>query len=154
MEIVPTFADLIDLFERHAVRYLIIGGVAFIRYVKPRYTKDIDIWIDPLPENVERANLALKEFGSPDLLDKDSTSEILLVGVVPSRIDILREINGNDFDAAWEKRDRGNYGATDANWVDIETLLEIKSGIDDPRHQQDAKDLRAVLKMRKTKSQE
>ena len=66
----------------------------------------------------------------------------------------MMEINGSDFDAAWAKRDRGNYGATDANWVDIETLLEIKSGIDDPRHQQDAKDLRAVLKMRKTKSQE
>ena len=53
------------MIEKHAVRYLIIGGLAFIYHAKPRYTKDLDLWIDPTTENVNRANKALAEFGSP-----------------------------------------------------------------------------------------
>jgi hypothetical protein len=36
---VQDFEDLLALLERHGVRYLIIGGLAFIYHAKPRYTK-------------------------------------------------------------------------------------------------------------------
>lgn len=47
MDTVQDFEDLLELLERFEVRYLIIGGLAFIYHAKPRYTKDMDLWVDP-----------------------------------------------------------------------------------------------------------
>ena len=59
MDTVQDFEDMLDLLERFEVRYLIIGGLAFIYHAKPRFTKDIDLWIGPAAENVHRANRGL-----------------------------------------------------------------------------------------------
>ncbi len=69
MEPIQDFDDMLHFLDKHKVRYLVIGGLAFIYHAKPRYTKDMDLWIDPKPENVKRTNLALTEFGSPYLLN-------------------------------------------------------------------------------------
>ncbi|NOZ95982.1 MAG: hypothetical protein GXP47_14780 [Acidobacteria bacterium] len=145
---VDDFEDLLRLFDRHRVRALIIGGMAFIYHAKPRYTKDMDLWLDPEETNVERANRALQEFGSPELLDPYNAVEILQVGVEPNRIDLLRHVAGMDFQVAWERRIRGSYGEAPANWIDLDSLIAIKSAIDHPRHQEDARILRQVKAMR------
>jgi hypothetical protein len=143
MDTIPDFEDMLDLLERFEVRYLVIGGMAFIYHAKPRYTKDMDLWIDPDPENVERANRALAEFGSPYLLDPGADDQILQLGVAPSRIDLLRD-TGSDFAYAWARRVRGRYGRAEVSWIDLDSLIGIKSQIDDPRHQDDARILRMV----------
>lgn len=135
---------MLDLLGRFEVRYLIIGGLAFIFHAKPRYTKDMDLWIDPHPENVARANEALAAFGSPYLLDAAHPEEILQLGVAPNRIDFLRETGGVAFAEAWSQRVEGRYGRASAHWVDLDSLIEIKSRIEDPRHQDDARVLRMV----------
>jgi len=86
VDTIHDFEDMLELLDRHRVRYLIIGGLAFIYHAKPRYTKDMDLWLDSEPENVERANLVLSEFGSPQLLDPDDPDEILQLGAGPNRI--------------------------------------------------------------------
>ena len=147
METVRDFEDILDLLARHAVRYLIIGGLAFIFHAKPRYTKDIDLWIDPYRENVERANRSLAAFGSPYLLDVEKRGEILQLGVEPNRVDLLRDPGGSSgiqFADAWERRIESRYGSARANWIDLDNLIAIKSGIDHPRHQDDARVLREV----------
>jgi hypothetical protein len=147
VDTVRDFEDLLELLDRHGVRYLIIGGLAFIFHAKPRYTKGIDLWIDPDPANVERANLALAEFGSPHLLEAAKPYEILQLGVEPNRIDLLLEPGGTSglhFDVAWERRIESRYGAARANWIGLDGLIAIKSGIDDPRHQDDARILREL----------
>ena len=45
------FKDLLKLFNVNKVRYLVGGGYAVLRYTEPRYTKDLDIWIEATPEN-------------------------------------------------------------------------------------------------------
>jgi hypothetical protein len=144
MDVVQDFEDILELFARHGVRYLIVGGLAFIYHAKPRYTKDIDLWIDADPENVRRANRALEEFGSPSLLTVDDPDEILQLGAAPNRIDILRETIELDFSETWTRRIESHYGGAPANWIDLDSLLAIKSAIDHPRHQEDARVLRAV----------
>lgn len=139
---------MLELLERFEVRYLIIGGLAFIYHAKPRYTKDIDLWIGPDPANVDRANRALAEFGSPHLLDADRPDEILQLGVAPNRIDFIRDTEHVDFDDAWPRRIEGRYGRARAWWIDLDSLIEIKSGIDHPRHQEDARVLRLVRDQR------
>jgi hypothetical protein len=149
MDTVQDFEDILELLSLHQVRYLIVGGLAFIFHAKPRYTKDIDLWIDPDPANVDRANLALSEFGSPALLTVDQPDEILQIGVAPNRIDLLRTTVVLSFAEVWPRRIEASYGRAPANWIDLESLLAIKSAIDHPRHQEDARILRAVLARRR-----
>lgn len=151
METIQDFEDLLHVFEKHRVRYLIIGGLAFIYHAKPRYTKDMDIWIDPSEKNVQHANRALAEFGSPYLLNQDADEEILQLGVAPDRIDLLRAIQGITFATAWKNRIRGKYGKANANWIDLNSLIRIKSCIDHPRHQEDVRVLREVRRRQKRK---
>jgi hypothetical protein len=150
VETVQDFEDLLHLLHKHRVRYLIIGGLAFIYHAKPRYTKDMDLWIDASEDNVKRANIALAEFGSPSLLNPDADEEILQLGVAPDRIDLLRAIKGAKFATAWKNRIRGKYGKSNANWIDLNSLLRIKSRINHPRHQDDVRVLREVRRRRRS----
>jgi hypothetical protein len=149
MDTVQDFEDMLQLLEKHGVRYLIIGGLAFIYHAKPRYTKDMDIWIDPAAENVNQANKALAEFGSPFLLDLKNNREILQLGVAPDRIDLLRRVVGVQFETAWKNRIRARYGRAEANWIGLDDLIRIKRRIDHPRHREDVRVLCEVKKMLK-----
>jgi hypothetical protein len=149
VDVIRDFEDFLDLLDRHSVRYLIIGGFAFIYHAKPRFTKDIDIWLDPDAANLERANVALAEFGSPHLLDLSDSDEILQLGVAPNRIDLLRDAPPLVFGDAWVRRVESRYGEARALWVDIADLLAIKECIDHPRHREDARVLRMVLESRR-----
>jgi hypothetical protein len=144
MDTVPDFEDLLVLFHEHRVRYLVVGGLAFIYHAKPRYTKDMDLWVGPEAGNIRLANRALAEFGSPTLLADDEPGQVVQIGVAPNRIDLIVDVGTVAFDAAWRRRIQGCYGDAPANWIDLESLLAIKSAIDSPRHQEDARVLRQV----------
>ena len=45
------FEDLLNLFNAHEVRYLIVGGYAVMLHTEPRYTKDLDVWIEASEKN-------------------------------------------------------------------------------------------------------
>jgi hypothetical protein len=144
METIRDFEDLLILLEARKARYLIIGGLAFTYHAIPRFTKDMDLWIDPAEGNVARVNQALAEFGSPMLLDPGDSAEILQLGVAPDRIDLIRQIRGARFETAWRDRIRSRYGQARANWIDLDGLIRIKRSIAEPRHQEDARILREV----------
>jgi len=44
---------------------LIVGGYAIMKYTEPRYTKDLDVWIENSAENSLRVFEALEKFGAP-----------------------------------------------------------------------------------------
>ena len=108
------FRDLLSLFNVEEVRYLIVGGFALAHYGRPRYTKDLDIWVDRDEANARRVFGALVRFGAPlnnlsyrDFLDADAVFQI---GMEPLRIDILTDISGVRFADAWERRETSTYG--------------------------------------------
>lgn len=139
------FEDLLALFLEHHVRYLIVGGLAFIFHAKPRYTKDMDLWVEGSADNIARANRALTEFGSPTLLDFNAPQQVVQIGVEPNRIDILVEMEPLSFAEAWEKRLESPYGGSQAFWIDIESLWQVKNAIEHPRHREDARVLRQII---------
>lgn len=106
--IAPDFRDFIDALNAEGARYLVIGGYAVAFHGRPRYTKDIDIWVDNSLENAERTAAALRRFGfgSLGLTAKDfaGSEEILQLGVEPVRIDLLSAVAGVDFDASYRRR--------------------------------------------------
>jgi hypothetical protein len=148
METIRDFEDMLDLLHQHEARYLVIGGLAFIYHAKPRYTKDMDLWIGPAEANLQRANQALAEFGSPTLFEFNNPKQILQMGVAPNRIDLILDAGELDFENAWTRRIEGAYGDAPVNWVDIDTLIEMKSRIQEPRHQDDVRVLKQVKRLR------
>ena len=148
MDSIRDFEDMLTLLDRHHARYLIVGGLAFIYHAKPRFTKDMDLWIEPDPENLTRANQALAEFGSPTIMSLDQPEEIVQIGVAPNRIDLIQTLEGASFEEAWASRIVDDYGDVRANWISLDGLLRIKERIDVPRHQEDARILREVKRLR------
>jgi hypothetical protein len=71
------FRDLLKLFNAHRVRYLVVGGYAVMKYTEPRYTKDLDIWVEATPKNAKAVLKALRSFGAPlaNLTEADFAAE-------------------------------------------------------------------------------
>lgn len=125
--------------------------MAFIFHARPRYTKDMDLWIDPEPRNIAKLNAALDAFGSPHFFSLDEPEDILQLGIEPNRIDFILDpasSGGPTFAEAWKERIRAPYGSVAASWIGFDGLLEIKSHIDHPRHQEDARVLRMIGDMK------
>ncbi len=58
----PTLADLLHLcgeLNRAGARYIVVGGMAVIQHGFTRATEDIDLLVDPSPENFEKIRAAL-----------------------------------------------------------------------------------------------
>lgn len=69
----PSIADLCRIcrsLDEAGARYVLIGGFAVILHGGERTTKDIDLLVDPSPENVERLKDALR------VLEDDAAAEI------------------------------------------------------------------------------
>ena len=52
-----------ESFQKHDVKYVVIGGIATILYGVPRATFDLDILIEATPENTHRLLDALIDAG-------------------------------------------------------------------------------------------
>jgi hypothetical protein len=93
---------------RNEVRFLIVGAYAMAAYGYPRATGDIDIWIGNTEENSDKLYKALSDFGAPlDNITPKTFSQkdiVFQIGVAPSRIDILTDIDGINFTEAYESK--------------------------------------------------
>lgn len=96
----------------------------------PRATKDIDIWVNPAPENLNRLLETIREFGFPtnslDVHDLGSAARVLMLGRVPNRIDILTAPTGVDWDGSWKRRQPAKYDEVPVSVLSIEDLIASK----------------------------
>lgn len=127
------FEELFACLNAHDVRYVIIGAHAVAFHAKPRYTKDIDLFVAPTLENAERILEALEDFGfrGLDLESEDFTNPEMVVqlGVPPNRVDFVSSIEAVAFDRAWESRVEGTYGDQPVWYIGLEPLLENKRAV-------------------------
>jgi hypothetical protein len=61
------YEEFLELLNKHDVKYCIVGAFALAFHAEPRYTKDIDIWVQASTKNAEKLLLALDEFGFSSL---------------------------------------------------------------------------------------
>ncbi|HPJ40298.1 MAG TPA: hypothetical protein PLT75_17795 [Spirochaetota bacterium] len=124
------FRDLFRIFNEENVEYIIVGAHAVIFYAEPRYTKDIDVWINPSPDNAKRVMNALEKFGAPldDVSINDFTDPDLIyqIGVEPNRIDIMMGIAGVTFEQAYCNSEQATYGDVPVHILGRQELLTSK----------------------------
>ena len=107
------FKEFIELLNKNKCRYLIVGGYALSFHSRPKYTEDIDFWIDPQTENAKRIIKVLKEFGFEQLdittADLTHPDRVIQLGHPPLRIDLLTSVDGLDFETAYKNKVKVNY---------------------------------------------
>jgi hypothetical protein len=72
MEVQQDFRDLIELFNKHRIDYIVVGSYALGFHGAPRYTGDLDVFVKPDPANERRIMQALDEFGFGSVIQRKS----------------------------------------------------------------------------------
>jgi len=147
MDVNPDFRDLFAAFNACGVRFLIAGAYAVIYFTEPRFTKDLDLWVEPSPENAARVWRALLAFGAPlddvSMEDFHNSALVYQVGVPPNRIDIMMGIPGVRFASAWKNRVHGTYADQRVNIMSLRDLIRAKRKAARLQDQLDIERLRA-----------
>ncbi len=150
MRVEKDYEDLLKLFNKHKVKYCIIGAFAVAFYARPRYTKDMDILIEANIENGEKIVNALNEFGFESLglkpEDFSQTGKIIQLGYEPVRVDILTSIPGCTFEEVWKNKKFGQYGRQRVKFIGLKELIKNKKA---SRRKQDKADLDILLRLKK-----
>jgi hypothetical protein len=145
MSLHPDYKDILAAFAQEAVRYLVVGGYAVGFHGQPRFTKDIDLWVEPSDDNMRRVQRALEAFGAPsavlDNLWSAKSEDVLWMGAPPVRIDILKGVPGGNFERAYQTRVVAKWDAIDVSIVDREELIRLKRASGRPQDMLDADQL-------------
>ena len=144
--------DVFKSFQRHEVKYLVIGGIASILYGVPRATFDLDILIEPTIKNARQLLDALVAagLGTASL----TTPESILANEITIfkdrvRIDVQTSTPGIRFEDAWARRQTTTYQGQDFFILSKDDLIASKR---DAGRDVDKEDVRLLELNRGTKS--
>lgn len=145
------YEEFVASLNESRARYLIVGAHAVAFHARPRATKDLDVFIEPTPENAERVLAAIREFLGSDLglttADLTTPGRIVQLGVAPTRIDLLSRLAGiHDFGSAWESRVDAKFGEVDAHYLSLDDLIREKESAG---RDQDRADLQSLRRARR-----
>lgn len=150
MQAEKDYEELLKLFNKNKVKYCIVGAYALAFYANPRYTKDMDILVEPDVENAHRIVKSLNEFGFKNLrlTEKDFSrkNKIIQLGYEPLRVDILTSIEGTDFREVWKNKRVSKYGKQRIFFIGMSELIKNKKA---SRRKQDKVDLEILLQAKK-----
>lgn len=132
MEVYPDLKEFIELLNENKVEYLVVGGYAASFHSRPRYTKDIDFWVNPTVSNAKRVIKTLKQFGfdniditTEDLTNKD---QFIQLGYALVRIDLITGMIGLKFSTAYKNKITGTYGSIkNVNYISAGDLIINKT---------------------------
>lgn len=145
MPVNPDFRDLFAALNGAGAEYLLVGGYALAVHAAPRFTKDLDVWVNPTPENARCVMAALGTFGAPlgDLTEADLATPgiVFQMGLPPNRIDLLTSIDGVSFPEAWPSRLLTEYGGERLSVIGREQLIANKRASGRPQDLVDAETL-------------
>lgn len=122
--------EFVALLNQNEVRYLVTGGYAVAHYGHPRYTGDIDIWIDCHPKNAQKMLKVATDFGLASFNltrdDFETPDRVIQIGHPPQRIDLLTSIDGVNFSEAFEGKEIVTIDEVEVNFISLEHLKQNK----------------------------
>lgn len=148
MLVQPDYEDMLKSLNCANVKYCIIGSFALAFHATPRYTKDMDILVEPTLANAKKIIQALNDFGFEELglTPEDFTTKesIIQLGFEPVRIDLITSVSGIPFDDIWENRVQGIYGQTPTYFISKDHLITCKLSAGRPQDLLDVDLLRST----------
>lgn len=130
MEVQPDFRELLELFNKHQVEFMLVGGYALAYHGAPRYTGDMDLFVHISSQNAARIMAALKEFGfgSVGITAEDLQEEnmVIQLGVPPVRVDIVTSLTGISWQDAYSNRVQGKYGDVPVSYIGRDQFISNK----------------------------
>jgi hypothetical protein len=131
MDLEEDLREFVELLNALEVRYLVVGAFAVAYHGYPRYTGDIDLFIEPSIENTQKIMMAIEQFGFGDIglsvEDFLQDNQVIQLGVAPNRIDLLTFLTGVNFTEAWENRERGEIAGLNVSIISKELLKRNKA---------------------------
>jgi hypothetical protein len=121
--------DVFESLQKHNVHHVVIGGIAAVLHGVPRATFDLDILINPTPENGQKLLDALTDakLGTALLV---SAEELLAHEITifkdRVRIDVQTITPGLRFEDAWKNREEMEYQGQLFYVVSREDLIASK----------------------------
>lgn len=104
MSATKDFEELLASLRSHGVRAVVVGGHAVAFHARPRFTKDIDILVEPTDANAKRLLAALEEFGF-----------------------------GLSFEEVWAGRVDGRFGDQSVSYIGKSELIRNKEAVARPQ---------------------
>jgi predicted nucleotidyltransferase len=145
MPLPKEWREFIELLNCHEVEYLVVGATALAYHGIPRFTGDLDILVRSTPDNAQRVERLLRDFGFAQLgltaQDFTNSYQVVQLGVAPLRIDLLTSLSGVTFEEAWAGRVSVVVDGVRVNMLGRKELIENKKVT---RRPQDLADLNAL----------
>lgn len=131
MKLQRDLREFVELLNALDVHFLIVGAFALAYHGYPRYTADIDLFVEKSKENAERILDALRRFGFADIgITEDDflrENQVIQLGVAPNRIDIMTFLSGVEFEEAWASRVQGEIDGLSVPFISRAMLKRNKS---------------------------
>jgi hypothetical protein len=100
---------------------------------RPRYTGDIDILVRPTPQNAANVIAVLEEFGFGEISLSESdflqTDQVIQLGRVPNRIDLLTGLSGVASDEAFRTKVPTELGGVPVSILSRDLLIQNKRAV-------------------------
>ena len=110
---------------------MVVGAFALAYHGHPRYTGDIDLFIERTAENADRLMQVIQKFGFGDLdlsvNDFLQEDQVIQLGISPNRIDLLTFLSGVSFQEAWATREHGELDGLNVPFISKEMFKRNKA---------------------------
>jgi hypothetical protein len=131
------FKEFIQSINSEKVEYLLVGGYAVGFHGAPRFTADMDIWVDASAENSAKLGRALTKFGfrDPEIVSGRfvKLESVFRIGKPPLQIDILTEVSGLTFRECYSRRETLSRDGIDISLVSLDDLRTNKQAAGRPK---------------------
>jgi len=156
--------ELLALFSRSKVRYLIVGAEAVIYHGFARLTGDVDIFYEPSAANCRRLFRALGEFWKGAVPGIRTATDLVRAGMViqfgypPNRVDLINTISGVGFPEAWKGRCAQvqliGRKRVRVHFIGLSALIKNKEACGRPKDLEDLKYLKEKARRAKSRRRE
>jgi predicted nucleotidyltransferase len=151
MRVEKDFKEFLASLVSKKAKFLIVGGFAYAIYAEPRYTKDLDLFIERSEENADKVLAAVRDFLGDSLGLKKSDlltpKTFVQLGFPPLRIDLTTHCDGLVFEKAWKNRVPGQYGDVDVYFLSLDDLIRNKTATGRDQDLVDVKYLKKVKEL-------
>lgn len=140
------FREFIRLLNRKRVRYVVVGGYAVAWHGFPRYTGDIDFFVEISERNAAALIEVFREFGFREPPGADlflTPGNIVRVGWQPTRVEVMNRIDGVAFEECWKSRRAAVVEGLRIHFIALPELLKNKRASARPKDLEDLRNLPA-----------